>query len=353
MAGLQSRIENAALPIPENLAERFTIVKNSNALAGPAGSTFYGSPENQLRAIQEFDFETRAFMFQQGRILFRNQDFKLAQIVARRILQLDAYDLGGLELLTDALLALGEIDQATVCARERMKASIDATAFYLKAKLDYQLNKDADAQISLASALELVDQECELLFEIYKLSGNAALRKGDVEAAEEFYHRSYRIQPASDLILVNLGTLEIQRQSWNAARMRFQDAIGLNRKNEKAWVGLAIVNREQGDNELAWGNLERSLDLKNDNLTALQLCVTWGLADGQWQRSATHLENYLSTHVDDADIAYSLSCIYYQLRRIRDADLTLERVRILKPDREGLKELNLLIQQALKLAVAA
>ncbi len=154
------------------------------------------------------------------------------------------------------------------------------------------LHEDGDIHFKLArtySALGQEDESCNHwyvglqwpghktneLFEAYKDLGNHALRHGDVDEAEEYYNRAFAINPQSDVLLTNYGSLDIQRGEWGKAFQRFQTALKINKKCEKAWIGLALTYQFNGEIQQAWNCLGHALEIDPQQEIALELIQDW------------------------------------------------------------------------------
>jgi tetratricopeptide (TPR) repeat protein len=180
--------------------------------------------------------------------------------------------------------------------------------------------------------LKNVITDASLLFEVYKNVGNIHTRAGDFEAAEEYYDKAYTLRPDSDVLLVNYGTLEVQRGAWNEAVTRFRSAVEINAQSDRGWVGLALVHHSMGDFELAKANLQRALDINGANRTALKLAVDWAQADQNFTFAIAQLESYVGTQgFEDAEMAFLLARTLVQAGRFSAARIELERVLALDP----------------------
>lgn len=170
----------------------------------------------------------------------------------------------------------------------------------------YKIEDFKSALKSYYEAFKVVDYKKIDLYEAYKNVGNILAKEGDFDGATEYYHKSLSINPYSDSLLVNLGTLDIQYEDWSEALNRFRQAINVNPKNDKAWVGLAIVHNKMSDFDLAKANIETAVDLCPSNRTAIQLAATWAIQDSRYGRAIEILSNYLHTVPVDEDMSILL-----------------------------------------------
>jgi tetratricopeptide (TPR) repeat protein len=134
--------------------------------------------------------------------------------------------------------------------------------------------------------------------------------------------------------------LEVQRQDFDKSLYCFRQAVEVNKKNDKAWVGLAMVHAQFGDHELAWANLETAIDINPSNRTAVHLLANWGLRDRRLGQSIEVLENYLSQVEFDEDLSLVLINLYCSSSQITEARLECERVLLWNPENKDVANLK-------------
>ena len=274
-------------------------------------------------------------------LLFENGEIKLAINLFRNALMRDPRHSEALRWMACCQRIEGRLDDALKCARAlaQLRPDEDAAWFLLGETL-YEMGRDEEARRALERSLTLASAERPFLFDIYKFIGNACVRSGDFDAAEENYNRAFALNPASDALMVNYGTLELQREQTEAAIERFRQAVAINAQNDRAWVGLALVHRNMGDASLAWANVEKALDADPANRTALGLVVEWGALDGDFEPAVRRLKHYLGAQGDDSQMSYSLARILAATGRLDEAAVELERSVALDPSLEGAEELR-------------
>lgn len=185
-----------------------------------------------------------------------------------------------------------------------------------------------------------VQEESDLLFEVYKNIGNIYVRKGDFESAEESYHKAFTLKPDSDVLQVNLGTLAVQKQDWASAIERFRKSLEINSLNDKAWVGLALCHHQVGEAHLSQATLENALDICPSNRTAVHLMASWSLQAGSIERAVERLQDYLATQESDVEMSLVLIHLFCHKGQYKMAQLELERAMCWEPNREDLLELK-------------
>jgi tetratricopeptide (TPR) repeat protein len=153
----------------------------------------------------------------------------------------------------------------------------------------------------LHQACDLVEDADPILFDIYKGMGNLYLKAGDADAAEEKYNQAYGLNDEDESLLVNYGVLAIQREKYDKARDRFSQVIHLNKSNDVAWVGLALVHRACSDHELARACLLRALDENQTNKIAMTQFYDWCEQDGV-DAGQDYLQAYIEKKPEDQEV---------------------------------------------------
>jgi tetratricopeptide (TPR) repeat protein len=233
----------------------------------------------------------------------------------------------------------GRYEEALKCFRALAKTERKHEAQILIAETLYLGERDDMALAAYREALKTPVVDKKKLFEIYKNIGNIHVRASDYESAEEFYNKAYVLRSDSDVLMVNYGTLEIQRENFAEAVLRFRKSVEINPNNDKGWVGLSLVHRQMGDHELAGANVQRALDINHTNRTAIRLVVDWGAADQDFTVAIARLQNYLAAEGEDAEMSFTLARIFIHVARLPEARIELERVLALDPAMQGAEAL--------------
>ena len=169
---------------------------------------------------------------------------------------------------------------------------------------------------------------------------NIQVRRGDFDAAEEFYNKAYTLEPDSDALNVNLATVLIQKQDWEGAFEKLKVAVLKNPKNDKARVGLAMAFNYLGDFALAKGNIEEAIELNPKNRTAVHLYAQWGVRDSELGRPIRALQEYLYQVQKDTEISLLLVHLFVESRQLSAARLELERALLWEPKSELLLKIE-------------
>lgn len=278
-------------------------------------------------------------------ILIRNKKIKSAEKLLREVLKQEPY-------FTMAAFALSECARLTLRKEEQKKIleaiiKVDDREIYrfALAKVFYELGEDDRALKNYLHALILLPENSSEYFEALKNVGNIYVRGHDFDAAEEYYNRAFRLNPDSSALLVNLGTLAIQKNQFNDAILFFREAIYKDFKCDQGWVGLALVHHELSDIELSWANLKSALDLNPLNSTAIQLALSWVTKDNKWDQTIEFARSYLEQNGEDALISLALAQLWYLRGQLELAHMEVERACAIDPQLFGIEELKNLITQ--------
>lgn len=173
--------------------------------------------------------------------------------------------------------------------------------------------------------------ELQGLNELYRLQGASLIHLGQLEKAEDSLYKALEYPGDVDAVLVNLGTLDIQRKEWESATISFREAIRHNSSNDKAWVGLSLCHRFKGDHELAFGNLELALDIAPCNETALGLLLAW-YGDSKETAIYKRLSHYLTMGGENENLWLAFVELAFKKGDQFVARMELERLRLTHPE---------------------
>ncbi|MBX2988610.1 MAG: tetratricopeptide repeat protein [Bdellovibrionaceae bacterium] len=275
-----------------------------------------------------------------ARVLRQHGELSLALNLLREASNRDSKNPAVLLPLAEVLEEAGRHGEALKVRQVMARLSYGFENVFQLAQALYRMNRDQEALHSYYEALSLLTEDDPCQFEIHKNMGNIFVRGGDFEGAEESYNRAYGLNATSDILMVNLGTLEVQRADKGRALSCFRQAVEINPLNEKAWTGLAMIHNEFGDHDLAWGNLERALDLNPGNRTAVHLAALWATRDQSPQRAIPWMEKYLASVESDEEMSLVLVNLFCSAGHLDLAMIESGRVLSWNPGREDVKKLR-------------
>ncbi len=224
--------------------------------------------------------------------------------------------------------------QRELAKRTLMKISITSPRFedlLTLGEMEFEDQNFSQCVRLFERALENRGAELKGLNKLYRLMGAALIQLGQFESAEDYLYKALEYPGSSDGVLVNLGTLDIQRKNWESATISFREAIRVNSKNDKAWVGLALCHRFKGDHELALGNLELALDFAPKNETALGLLFAW-YGEEKPQVIFKRLQSYLNLDGENQNLWLAFVELSFRAGFKDTAKLELERLRLTHPE---------------------
>ena len=211
--------------------------------------------------------------------------------------------------------------------------------FVLLGEVFEKSDATGEALTAYEKALELQVDDSPRVFDVFKNLGNIKLKHGDVEGAEEFYHKAYAMNSESVALMINLGTLEIQRKQFERAKQRYQKAIQLDSKNSRAWAGLGISHFYLNDHELAMSAMENAIEFDGQNKVPVQLFTRWCVDINQSQRAIPGLIKFLEVSNFDEDISNLFIQVALNLKMYDLALLEAEKGLLYSPYREDLLNL--------------
>jgi tetratricopeptide (TPR) repeat protein len=255
-------------------------------------------------------------------------------------------DLDLLKTIASFLENMHNLAEALKIRQQILRLDYNFENLRLKARCEFDLGQDSNSLQSYFEALSMLhDQSTDAAFEIYKNIGNIYVRSSDYESAEENYNKAHALVPISDVLMVNYGTLEVQRGEMMKALDRFRQAVAINPLNDKAWTGLAMIHNEFGDHELALGNLQKALDSGVCNRTALMLYAKWMIRERQALKAIPAIESYLETVQQDEEMSFVLVHLFCECKEFGLAFIELEKILAWNPSHPQARQLQIQIQK--------
>lgn len=270
-------------------------------------------------------------------ILYAHNELFLANTLRATQLQHDTHDLKNVLNLGIGYLKAKNYAAAKICFAEvkRLSCTFEST-FYLGLSLE-GLNLNEEAKATYLEAVMRPTSNIDLLFEAYKNIGNIFLREKNLEIAEDFYHKAYAIKGESPQLLVNLGTLELQKNNNTQAIERFRKALVINIKTGPAWLGMALCYDGFGDREMAWASLLRAVECDGRNTTVLLLLAQWALRENAMDFAITKLMGYFDSGEFDAQLSLAFIELCVHTSQFALARLEMERALLWEPSNRDLQ----------------
>ena len=200
---------------------------------------------------------------------------------------------------------------------------------------------------------ETLDSEVKVFFHLYKNLGDLSLKMHSVDEAERYYLHAFKMNPFCEDLWVSLGTLEMKKDRTQRALSYYRKAVEKNPDHAMAWMGLALIHREYGDIELAWGNLARALDTKQASDFALTLALKWAYQDSKEEFLISVLKNLKIFKEKDKEersvkLHFILAKTLYRQGRYKQA---LEEMNVLRKEKKlckGVLGMEFVLKEALR-----
>ena len=289
--------------------------------------------------------EVVSLLMKNALLLIDSGEYALARNVLGELLKRDNRSIDGIRWMGWCFKQEEQLENALKCYEQLILLQTSDTNFFELGEIYYLRKNDKKAIESWVGALGCCNSESPHLFDLYKGLGNAFTRSGDYESAEENYNKALTIRPRSDVLQVNIGTLEYQRQEFLRAMGHYKQALEINPHNDRAWSGVALVARQMKDNEWAKATLLRALDINPYNTVALEVLVNWAEADKSFDDAVNRIHIYTEKYQNNGDMIAALAGLLFQKNDLDGAEAELIRLEALDSQRPEIFELRHLIAQ--------
>ncbi|MCE3009260.1 MAG: tetratricopeptide repeat protein [Proteobacteria bacterium] len=278
--------------------------------------------------------ETESRELKGARLLLKHREPSAALMLVIHSLNKNSTSVSAMSLLVETQIRMGHRDLAIKAQEIKVFQTDNFEDLVTLGELYYLNGQDELASDCFEQALAKMIYSSEALFKVYRYMGNILLKEGDIDSAEEFFSKAFSINPKSDILQVNFGTLAVQVGNLEFAQEKFKEALFLNPKNDKAWTGLGLVYHAKGDHFLAIANLENSFEINSRNRTTVQLLSSWYVQEGKLQSAIEVVEVYMRYFEDDKEMALFQVNLLCQTNQFLAALMELERLLLWDPKNE-------------------
>ena len=289
--------------------------------------------------------KTPQSLFDNAKLLMANGDYLLARNLFSFLLRKNLRDELAMEGLGICFLKL----QETLAARKCFKAlwemhQKNRYAIYLG--LSYLAEqKEEEAYSVFRQVNQEMNIDSDVAFEFYKGFGNILFKKQVWTEAEQFYQKALAQSPASEAILANLGTLEIQRKNPEKAKEYFKKALEINAKSSKAHAGMGLIKLEEGNSAVAISCFRSALDCDSQNTLALKVLMSLG---EQWvtsEEKKQRLLKFLESDPQNGEMRYFLGKLLLQENQFFEASKEIDKAEQALPQDERIQKLKKILTQ--------
>lgn len=202
-------------------------------------------------------------------------------------------------------------EEGQVYAARKLVDRDDSTSHqFLLAKAYLRSGCDQEALNICHSILDNTSEYDGLLFLVFKMMGSLYQRANDYDAAEEYYHKAFAINPYDLDIQISTGYLYLQSQNYDKAREKFSTVLETQGNVAEVRIGLALVHSFLGEYDVACANLAQVLDQQPSHHLALSLYSKWSSNCQEGVFAQSYLESHLKDNPND-DSALTLMLNWY------------------------------------------
>lgn len=284
------------------------------------------------------------YLLQNSLLLIDNGEFSMARHILGDLLRRDSHHADAIRWMGWCFKQEGDLKNAQKCYEQLINIRKSDQDFFELGEIYYEQKDDQKAKEVWIAALNYCVAESPRLFDLHKNLGNAFLRLGDLESAEENYNKALTLRPQSDALQVNLGSMHFYRRDMHNSFECFKKAIDLNPYNDRAWCGVALVAREKGDKDWAYSMVLKSLDINGENLIALQTLVGWAMEDERYQEAIDRSQLYAYKNQFDHHMIYTLAGLLFKSGDYLGCEIELEKLLSMNPKNESALQLLQLLE---------
>jgi tetratricopeptide (TPR) repeat protein len=278
--------------------------------------------------------DVKQYLLRNALLLIDNGEFKMALHILGDILKKDSYFADAVRWMGWCFKQEGDQLNALKCYNQLISLRQTDQDYFELGEIYYELKNDEKARDIWLEGLKVCRAESPRLFDLHKNLGNAYMRLGDLESAEENYNKAHTLREMSDALQVNLGSMHFYRRDLKNSLECFKKAVEINPYNDRAWCGVGLVAREMKDPEWANSMVIKSLDLNPDNLISLQVLVSWAMEDKIYNMAIERVHHYSYMNQNDVPMIFTLAGLHFQNGAKLEAEMELERLLAQEPEHE-------------------
>ncbi|MCB0347512.1 MAG: tetratricopeptide repeat protein [Bdellovibrionales bacterium] len=284
-------------------------------------------------------------LYEAAEVLLSHKDYDNLKNIAANILQRDSSQSRAIFYLCKYFEKHEQYANQEKCLEKLLKLELNAKSIFEYANFLYARNRlDEAIQIIQENIQDIQSEKESDYFDLYRLMGNISLKLADVDTAEEYYNICLRINPKSDVVYTNLGSLFLHKGNHSKSIDQYQKALAINSKNSKAWLGLAICHLNQKDAQLFWGNVRNALDCNPFDSKTIEIALNQALADFEYDVAVTAAEVYLQENPFDLKVSTLFASLLFQIGDFNKAILEITKILSFDPENESATRLYTLIE---------
>lgn len=167
-----------------------------------------------------------------------------------------------------------------------------------------------------------------------------SLRNGNFDEAQKHLDVLKRDFNPSEEGLRLQGILSMQRQNYSEAKLAFRQSLAIDGENSKARMGLGMACMGLNQSDEAWDIIEQVVSVDPDNIEAMHCLIQAGTALQRWESLGNHLAQFVERNPVDCDMRFALAGVQFRTGYFEKAKEHLTWLRLMKPELEGLEDLE-------------
>lgn len=221
--------------------------------------------------------------------------------------------------------------------QERLKMARD---FYLKG-VEQARRGNLDAAIEFySSALKLDSGN----YEAYNNRGVTYLRKNEFDLAIMDFSAAVSLQPASIGAILNLSHAYYRKGQFERALEFVDRAFEINANSPQAWSTRGLIHRRQKEYQKAIGDYTKAIEIKPDSSYFSGRCLTY-YDFGKFENAVSDCSEAVSLNSSDSMSYYFRALARIKLGQIALAITDLRKATLINPDfKEAKEKLELLLK---------
>jgi len=285
------------------------------------------------------------YLERNGELLFKAHEYALARNIYETILK-SGENIGRTHLkLGECYLGEKNYAKAQTHLEESIVYQPHEDAYEALANCALATGKTEYAAEVLERALVIKSLSPERRLALTKMCAECWIKVNQYEKAETYFSKAIELDPRSDDLHANMGSILLQYGRVDEAQRAFGDAIALNSNNARAYLGLGCCMLADGEKRTAHDYFAKALEIELNNPTAIYYLVKCAYEIKSYIKAEQLLRTYADIGPLNPNLLYSLAGLQFHLEKFDAALNTLNKVLTMKVDHAGAAELKALIEK--------
>ncbi len=219
--------------------------------------------------------------------------------------------------LGDMYLDMGADEQAVECYKEALERGLNSpeVAYRLAQLMEQNDDLDGTAHYMEIAARQAVDNPM-----LWQTAAELCYEVGRVDDAADAYERMLEDKPYDTDAWFMLGQSYRYLKRWGDAAQAFEEVVSLNPRHRISWIELGEVRLLMGRGEQALDAFRQALELKDDDLEALNGAIVAAHKTGDVQAAIAWAKRATEIAPGDASSRYNYGVLLLSLRRGTEAE---------------------------------